>query len=48
LIVATLLTSDAMTKIYPDDHADGIERTFPKLRETTTSARVLDMLAKTQ
>jgi hypothetical protein len=37
-----------MTNIYPDDHADGIERTFPKLRETATNAGVLDMLAKTQ
>jgi nicotinamidase-related amidase len=43
-----VLATDAMTDTDPDAHANGIERVFPKLGETVTTAEILDTLAKTQ
>lgn len=43
-----VLSTDAMTDIDPDAHANSIERIFPKLGETATTAEILEMLAKTQ
>jgi hypothetical protein len=40
------LATDAMTDTDP--HANRIERVFPKLGETTTTAEILDMLAETR
>jgi nicotinamidase-related amidase/MFS family permease len=42
-----VLATDAMTDVDPDAHANSIERIFPKLGETATTAEILDMLAKT-
>jgi Isochorismatase family len=39
-----VLAIDAMTDTDPDAHANSIERIFPKLGETTTTAEILDML----
>jgi hypothetical protein len=38
------LATDAMTDTDPDAHADSIERIFPKLGESATTAEILDML----
>jgi nicotinamidase-related amidase len=43
-----VLATDAMTDIDPDAHTNSIERIFPKLGETATTAEILEMLAKTQ
>jgi nicotinamidase-related amidase len=43
-----VLATDAMTDIDPDAHANSIERIFPKLGETATTAEILDMLVKRQ
>jgi nicotinamidase-related amidase len=43
-----VLAIDAMTDTDPDAHANSIERIFPKLGETTTTAEILDMLAETK
>ena len=43
-----VLAIDAMTDTDPDAHANSIERIFPKLGETTTTAEILDMLGKTK
>jgi len=37
-----------MTDTDPDAHANSIERIFPKLGETTTTAEILDVLAETK
>jgi hypothetical protein len=37
-----------MTDTDPDAHANSIERIFPKLGETTTTAEILDMLGRTK
>ena len=42
-----VLATDAMTDTDPDAHANSIERIFPKLGETTTTAEILDMLVET-
>jgi MFS family permease len=39
-----VLATDAMTDTDPDAHANSIERIFPKLGETATTAEILDML----
>jgi nicotinamidase-related amidase len=43
-----VLATDAMTDTDPDAHANSIERIFPKLGETATTAEILDMLAVTR
>ena len=43
-----VLATDAMTDTDPDAHANSIERIFPKLGETTTTAEILDMLERTK
>jgi nicotinamidase-related amidase len=43
-----VLVTDAMTDTDPDAHANSIERIFPKLGETTTTAEILDVLAETK
>jgi nicotinamidase-related amidase len=43
-----VLATDAMTDTDPDAHANSIERSFPKLGETTTTAEILDMLGRTK
>ena len=43
-----VLATDAMTDTDPDAHTNSIERIFPKLGETTTTAEILDMLAETK
>ena len=40
-----VLATDAMTDTDPDAHANSIDRIFPKLGETTTTAEILDVLA---
>ena len=42
-----VLAIDAMTDTDPDAHANSIERIFPKLGETATTAEILDMVART-
>ena len=39
-----VLAIDAMTDTDPDAHANSIERIFPKLGETATTAEILDTL----
>jgi nicotinamidase-related amidase len=41
------LVSDAMTDLHPDAHQNSIERIFPRLGESGTTAEVLELLAKT-
>jgi len=41
-----VLAIDAMTDTDPDAHANSVERIFPKLGETTTTAEILDMLGR--
>jgi nicotinamidase-related amidase len=43
-----VLATDAMTDTDPDAHANSIERIFPKLGETTTTAEFHDMLGRTK
>ncbi len=43
-----VLATDAMTDTDRDAHANSIERIFPKLGETTTTAEILDMLGRTK
>jgi nicotinamidase-related amidase len=43
-----VLATDAMTDTDPDAHANSIERIFPKLGETATTAEILDMLVVTK
>jgi nicotinamidase-related amidase len=43
-----VLATVAMTDTDPDAHANGIERIFPKLGETTTTPEILDMLGRTK
>jgi MFS family permease len=43
-----VLATDAMTDTDPDAHQNSIERIFPKLGETATTAEILDMLAKSR
>jgi nicotinamidase-related amidase len=43
-----VLATDAMTDPDPEAHANSIGRIFPKLGETTTTTKILDMLAKTK
>jgi nicotinamidase-related amidase len=42
-----VLATDAMTDRDPGAHANSIERIFPKLGETATTAEILGMLEKT-
>ena len=39
-----VLATDAMTDTDPDAHTNSIERVFPKLGETATTAEILDKL----
>ena len=39
-----VLATDAMTDTDPDAHATSVERIFPKLGETATTAEILTML----
>ena len=41
-----VLATDAMTDTDPVAHANSVERIFPKLGETTTTAEILDMLTE--
>jgi nicotinamidase-related amidase len=41
------LAVDAMADIDPETHRNSIERIFPRLGETGTTAEILDVLAKT-
>lgn len=43
-----VLATDAMTDTDRDAHANSIERIFPKLGETTTTAEILNMLGRTK
>jgi nicotinamidase-related amidase len=43
-----VLAKDAMTDLDPDAHANSMDRVFPKLGETATTAAILDMLATTE
>lgn len=43
-----VLAVDAITDTDPATHANSIERIFPKLGETATTAEILDMLALPQ
>jgi nicotinamidase-related amidase len=43
-----VLATDAMTDTNADAHHNSIERIFPKLGETATTAEILDMLDKTR
>lgn len=43
-----VLATDAITDTDPDAHANSVERIFPKLGETTTTAEILSMLATTR
>ena len=43
-----VLAIDALTDTDPDAHANSIERLFPKLGETTTTAEIRDTLAETK
>jgi nicotinamidase-related amidase len=43
-----VLATDAMTDTDPDAHANSIERIFPKLGETASTAEILDMLGRTK
>jgi len=43
-----VLATDAITDADPEAHADSIERIFPKLGETATTAEILDMLENPQ
>jgi nicotinamidase-related amidase len=42
-----VLATDAMTDSNADAHQNSIERIFPKLGETTTTAELLEMLERT-
>jgi nicotinamidase-related amidase len=42
------LATDAMTDTNPDAHQNSIERIFPRLGETATTAEVLELLEKTR
>ncbi|WP_212915123.1 hydrolase [Streptomyces sp. TS71-3] len=42
------LATDAMTDLNEDAHQNSIERIFPRLGETGTTAQILDLLAKTR
>jgi nicotinamidase-related amidase len=39
-----VLATDAMTDTDPDAHANSVERIFPKLGESATTAEILTML----
>ena len=43
-----VLATDAMADPDPDSHRHSLERVFPKLGETATSAEVIGFLARTQ
>jgi nicotinamidase-related amidase len=43
-----VLATDAMTDTDPVAHANSVERIFPKLGETATTAEILDMLTETK
>jgi nicotinamidase-related amidase len=43
-----VLATDAMTDLDADAHRNSVERIFPKLGETATTAEVLDMLEATR
>ncbi|WP_326723420.1 MULTISPECIES: hydrolase [unclassified Streptomyces] len=42
------LATDAMTDIDADTHRNSVERIFPRLGETGTTAEVVELLAKTR
>jgi len=41
------LATDAMTDLDPDAHRNSVERIFPRLGETGTTAEILELLATT-
>jgi hypothetical protein len=43
-----VLATDAMTDRDPDAHQNSIERIFPKLGETASTAQILDLLDRTR
>jgi nicotinamidase-related amidase len=43
-----VLATDAMTDTSADAHNNSVERIFPRLGETATTAEILDMLEKTR
>jgi nicotinamidase-related amidase len=43
-----ILATDAMTDRDPDAHQNSIERIFPKLGETASTAQILDLLDRTR
>jgi nicotinamidase-related amidase len=43
-----VLATDAMTDTDPDAHNNSVERIFPKLGETATTAEILNMLTTTR
>lgn len=43
-----VLATDAMTDRDPDVHRHSVERIFPRIGETATTAEILDMLEKTR
>jgi nicotinamidase-related amidase len=43
-----VLATDAMTDRDPDAHRNSVERIFPRLGETATTAEIVEMLAKTR
>lgn len=42
------LATDAMTDADGDAHLNSVERIFPRLGETGTTAEILELLAKTR
>ncbi|MFC7589731.1 hypothetical protein ACFQYP_43100 [Nonomuraea antimicrobica] len=41
------LAVDAMTDLDADAHRNSVEKIFPRLGETGTTAEILDLLART-
>lgn len=41
------LATDAMSDLVPEAHRNSVERIFPRLGETGTTAEILELLAKT-
>ncbi|MFJ2826493.1 hydrolase [Streptomyces sp. NPDC087263] len=42
------LATDVMSDLDPDSHRNSVERIFPRLGETGTSAEIVELLAKTR
>ena len=43
-----VLATDAMTDVDAAAHANSVERIFPRLGETATTAEIIEMLGKTR